>query len=304
MSTTRELDQICYNLQCRTPHRTGYYSAGPALDGTNCGFGKWCYGGVCTKKSSLPKPLEIVKGGWSEWKHERCISGCITNAKGYQIRRRVCDNPKPKNTFEGCEGNSFETVLCDDSTLCKKEMRKNIIDYASKRCQIFSMSLPEIDEEGKGLQAPHETNRLWMACAVFCRRKDTGSYYTPRVELNDIGVDAYFPDGTWCHSEGSQNYYCLQHHCLPENFQKGKMNTNIWNLGEDIPLSGNAPPFLKPMNEKLLQYLSLDENGRPLLTHINKNDINLFNEGDWDAKDYIEIPNSEQSQDNIIDNLI
>lgn len=55
-----------------------------------------------------------------------------------------------------------------------------------------------------------------MACAIFCKRKDTDMYYTPRIELNDLGTDPYFPDGTWCHNDGLINYYCLQHHCLPE----------------------------------------------------------------------------------------
>lgn len=57
-----------------------------------------------------------------------------------------------------------------------------------------------------------------MGCAIFCKRADSGSFYTPRIELNDLGVSPYFPDGTWCHREGSLNYYCLQHHCLPEVF--------------------------------------------------------------------------------------
>lgn len=55
-----------------------------------------------------------------------------------------------------------------------------------------------------------------MGCAVFCRRASGGGFYAPRVELNDAGKDPYFPDGTWCHNDGSQDYYCLQHHCLPE----------------------------------------------------------------------------------------
>lgn len=58
--------------------------------------------------------------------------------------------------------------------------------------------------------------RMWMGCAVFCRRASGGGFYAPRVELNDAGKDPYFPDGTWCHNDGSQDYYCLQHHCLPE----------------------------------------------------------------------------------------
>lgn len=34
---SQKLDQICHNLQCKTPHRSGFYHAGPALDGTVCG---------------------------------------------------------------------------------------------------------------------------------------------------------------------------------------------------------------------------------------------------------------------------
>lgn len=33
------LSGICQQLQCRTPHRSGYYFAGPALEGTDCGNG-------------------------------------------------------------------------------------------------------------------------------------------------------------------------------------------------------------------------------------------------------------------------
>lgn len=37
MSPNQQLSTICYNLQCKTPHRSGYYFAGPALEGTICG---------------------------------------------------------------------------------------------------------------------------------------------------------------------------------------------------------------------------------------------------------------------------
>lgn len=33
---------ICQNLQCKTPQRSGYYNAGPALEGTTCGQKKVC----------------------------------------------------------------------------------------------------------------------------------------------------------------------------------------------------------------------------------------------------------------------
>lgn len=31
------LQDICENLRCKTPHRSGFYFAGPALEGTECG---------------------------------------------------------------------------------------------------------------------------------------------------------------------------------------------------------------------------------------------------------------------------
>lgn len=39
---SQKLDQICHNLHCKTPHRSGFYYAGPALDGTTCGQKKVC----------------------------------------------------------------------------------------------------------------------------------------------------------------------------------------------------------------------------------------------------------------------
>lgn len=55
-----------------------------------------------------------------------------------------------------------------------------------------------------------------MGCSVFCRRKDTGSFYTPRLDVSNLRVDPYFPDGTWCHTADNDNYYCLNHVCTPE----------------------------------------------------------------------------------------
>lgn len=119
------------------------------------------------------------------------------------------------------------------------------------------------------------------------RRKDSGAYYTPRFDLNDLGIDPYFPDGTWCHADETQNFYCLQHHCLPENFEITKHN--IWELGEDIPGSWNAR--VNPLDEKIVKYLSIDENGRPLLTHLDSNELSEDNE-EWESKDYVDLPDN------------
>ena len=70
---------------------------------------------------------------------------------------------------------------------------------------------------GSGNQMIHDVEKPWIACTIFCRRKDMSIWYAPRQEMLDYNVDPYFPDGTWCHNEGGQNYYCRQHYCLPEN---------------------------------------------------------------------------------------
>ncbi|XP_067002114.1 A disintegrin and metalloproteinase with thrombospondin motifs adt-1-like [Anabrus simplex] len=293
------LQDICQNLRCRTPHRSGFYFAGPALEGTNCGNGKTCQGGECVA-SQRKKPVKVVKGGWSAWKTEACASGCIEKSKGYQHRSRTCDNPKPVNTEEGCEGQSFEVILCPDDKLCKKKKRKSAQDYATTACEQFSKLLPELDPKGSGLQAPHEEARMWMGCAVFCRRKDTGSYYTPRIELNDMGVDSYFPDGTWCHNDGKVNYYCLHHHCLPENYRLGK--SLPYSIG-DIPLSQNAPPRLLPLSDELMRYFSLGADGRPLLTTLKPGSTRPPPDEDWADKDYIDLPHADvfqQDEDNFM----
>lgn len=57
------------------------------------------------QKRPFVKPLEYVKGGWSDWMNGTCKSDCLMDALGHQRRRRKCNNPTPINTDEGCSGN-------------------------------------------------------------------------------------------------------------------------------------------------------------------------------------------------------
>ncbi|KAF7280146.1 hypothetical protein GWI33_006323 [Rhynchophorus ferrugineus] len=286
----QQQSEICYNLQCKTPHRSGYYHAGPALDGTPCGSGKYCYGGHCSTRQ-LPKPVKVVPGGWSNWKEGTCSSGCIKDSKGIQMSTRQCNNPVPVNTDQGCEGSNRQFSFCSDNKLCKSK-KEGPVDYASQKCKEFSTLLSELDPKGSGLQAPHEEARLWTSCAIFCKRKDSGVFYTPRIELNDLGVSPYFPDGTWCNRDNTgMDYYCIQHHCLPENFKFTKIQ--VPDL-DDLPFSQNAMPNKYPIPSKLKDYFSIGPNGRPLKTSIKISDIRPPAEEDWETKDYVELPTIEQ----------
>lgn len=56
------------------------------------------------------------------------------------------------------------------------------------------------------------------------------------VELNNMpGISTFFPDGTWCHNDGAQNYYCQNHECLPQSSRAGKSLTV--DTPNDDPLS-------------------------------------------------------------------
>lgn len=134
-----------------------------------------------------------------------------------------------------------------------------------------------------------------MLTSNYSRRNDTGAYYSPRFELNDLGADPYFPDGTWCHADETQNYYCLQHHCLPKNFEITKLN--FWDsISEDLPGSWNARPNVLPLDDKIIQYLSIDESGRPLLTHLDSNELPKESDEDWESKDYVDLPQQQRDE--------
>lgn len=262
-ATIVSLENACQALRCKTPHRTGYFYAGPALEGTLCGRGSECRGGEClsiaVKPPNLPKPPSNEADGKKEW----CKSGCIAGSKGIRTRRRQnC----PSCTEESPNDRPIE--LCEDDRICAGEKRLTVTDFAAKRCKFYAQSLPEIDRNGGGLQAPHETLRPWLACTVFCRRTDIASFYTPRIPLHELGLDPYFPDGTWCHrDQRDRNYFCLRHHCLPDDF---RFNDNY---------NKNSSPDYK-----------LDDHGQ---------DNDYLDR--WNDQDYLEIP---QNRDNSISLLM
>ena len=50
--------RICSEtIFCATPHKIGFYSSGPALEGTHCGDKSWCVDGVCQPWSESDKQI-------------------------------------------------------------------------------------------------------------------------------------------------------------------------------------------------------------------------------------------------------
>lgn len=218
----------------------------------------------------------------------------MQRSRGARIRRRFCeDRDRGGEAATSCKGSYYDVLLCNDEKLCGKK-RRAIGEFATLKCALFSEKLPELDGAAKGLQADHETDRPWMACAIFCRRKDVAAYYAPRVELNDLGLDPYLPDGTWCHAEEDRDYFCRQHHCLPENFLFEKKSPNKDYRYEEELGPQNAGNRLESVN-RLVKYLTSGPDGLPLLTSVSRDVTFPSSEDEWIDKDYIELPASEAS---------
>ncbi|XP_012230166.2 A disintegrin and metalloproteinase with thrombospondin motifs adt-2-like isoform X1 [Linepithema humile] len=212
----------CQNLHCETPHKNKSYFAKRALNGTHCALGKECRGGECVPVIEPPYIFKYCEDdNWSEWKEDSCKSSCLRKSKGIRVKRRFCEHRTHRTA--NCTGSYYDMVLCDDSLLCTEE-RWTIDEITITKCRKFSKFAKdanltvELSVNLPGRQYSHDAEEPWKACTIYCRKKTSSDYYAPRQEMLNIGVDTYFPDGTLCHKEDGQNYYCRQHHCLPENY--------------------------------------------------------------------------------------
>nr|XP_012216562.1 PREDICTED: A disintegrin and metalloproteinase with thrombospondin motifs 7-like [Linepithema humile] len=211
------LYDICQNLQCETPHKNTYHFTGPALAGTVCAHGKECRGGECVPIIEPPYIFKYCKDdNWSEWKENTCKSSCLPKSKGALVRRRFCKHETHRTA--NCIGPYYDVVLCDDSSLCS-EKRTTITEFTTMKCTEFSRTIFELETKPEW-QAPHEVDKPWIACTIHCVRKKHPSYDTAnlRFKMLDYDINPYFPDGTWCHEENGENYYCRQHYCLPQSY--------------------------------------------------------------------------------------
>ena len=194
--------------------------------GTQCALGKECREGECVPIIEPPYIFKYCKEDeWSEWKKDDCQNPCLTKSKGVIIKRRSCKRGSHKTS--SCVGPYYAIDLCDDSRICKN--RRTIEEFTNTKCTEFSKILKNINEmylhelkKKPGLQVPYNNKKPWTACTIFCEQKHipniSSRFYSPYEELLNIHGDPYFPDGTWCHYQDGQNYYCRHHYCLPENY--------------------------------------------------------------------------------------
>jgi a disintegrin and metalloproteinase with thrombospondin motifs 18 len=133
-----DLSQVCDNLHCRTPNKSGFFFAGPALQGTDCGNGKWCEGGSCqykkklttTTKASTSIQITTTMSSNINQNQGACQSECLQQGKGI---KKFTDNDSGKTKIQ----------VCDDEKVCKT--RKSVATFGTERCKEFSKNIKEID---------------------------------------------------------------------------------------------------------------------------------------------------------------
>merc|ERR1711976_447531 len=144
-------------------------------------------------------PHEVIN-----YDNERCESTCLPESKG--IRR---------SHYSLCEPSSDQ---------CQKSV--NITDMTSAMCQAWAHILPFLQSDGVGTQVKQDNAKgSWLPCSVFCQTK-SGSWYSPRRELDAYYLSASLPDGTLCYQNNDERYFCQDSLCLPIPENKELINGN------------------------------------------------------------------------------
>ncbi|KAL7296923.1 hypothetical protein TKK_0009364 [Trichogramma kaykai] len=190
-----ESENLCRALKCQSPYEKATFSAGPALDGTACQLDKECRAGDCLDK--------------------RPISSSVSNNESInELHNGICND------------------AADATMACKKRRRAE--KYAGERCRTHSRQGIAV----AGVQMRHESELPWRACMIFCKQtygqdsfgNDTlislldlqkgqaGCRHQRPRDSNGNEDAAYFPDGTWCHSDRNDrlDYFCKKRRCTPK----------------------------------------------------------------------------------------
>ncbi|KAL3848179.1 hypothetical protein ACJMK2_019053, partial [Sinanodonta woodiana] len=190
-------------------------------NGKYCDVGKVCSQGQCKNWSETALDVSlfiVVPGGWSSWQDwTPCSRTC---GRGVQFRRRLCDNPKPKNSAF-CPDGEFQAVLCN-TQLCSSDNASVLINQrAGEVCTglIASGALSAEHYNGSGTTYHYLD---YTVCEVRCY---TLGNYSATVSDQRYGL---MPDGTPCWSttfastfsetiggpwSRGLNTYCMQGYC-------------------------------------------------------------------------------------------
>ncbi|CAL8243896.1 unnamed protein product [Lota lota] len=196
-----DVDNVCSTLWC-TVGSTCHSKMDGAVDGTNCGEGKWCFRGECIPAGNRP---ESVNGGWSAWSEwTSCSRTC---GVGVLSAHRDCVNPVPKYGGRYCLGERRRYRTCN-KTPCLSELPS----FRDLQCGHFNT----MAYKGSFHKWVAVNNRDY-ACELHCR--PLNEHFSEKM------LDAV-ADGTRCSETNTSLDMCINGVCK--------------NVGCDFVIDSNA----------------------------------------------------------------
>ncbi|XP_019875502.2 A disintegrin and metalloproteinase with thrombospondin motifs 2 [Aethina tumida] len=198
-----DIVEPCYHLWCghsKSP-LVCKTKKGPPLEGTECGFGKWCVKGFCQEiqgdwSSKTPIMLNPQDGGWSDWSAwGTCSRSCNS---GVQFRSRKCDNPEPSYGGKACEGANEEWRVCNTGD-CPAPLQ----DFRAQQCKMLPRLYNFQLDRAKFTWLPYEIDDPDSKCKLSCMSLETKEIYLTEEPLTD---------GTRCSYDDPDNI-CVQGKC-------------------------------------------------------------------------------------------
>ncbi|KAK0136944.1 A disintegrin and metalloproteinase with thrombospondin motifs 7 [Merluccius polli] len=179
---------VCSTLWC-TVGTTCHSKMDGAVDGTNCGEGKWCFSGECVPTGHRP---ESVNGGWSAWSEwTSCSRTC---GMGVLSAHRDCVNPVPKYGGNYCLGERRRYRTCN-KTPCLSELPS----FRDLQCGHFN-TMAYKGSFHKWVAVNNRDN----ACELHCR--PLNEHFSEKM------LDAV-ADGTRCSEANASRDICINGVC-------------------------------------------------------------------------------------------
>ncbi|OWF36531.1 A disintegrin and metalloproteinase with thrombospondin motifs 18 [Mizuhopecten yessoensis] len=193
------------------------YKESTGISGNYCGEGSICFKGGCrTLAAAKLTGATVTAGGWSIWgQWSTCSRTCGT---GILNRRRICNNPRPKN-HAMCSGDEYEAELCNTTPCLGDSSVEGTLKTARASETCYSLVQYGIIDSANYKTTGTVFNSIRMGkCEVKC---DPQTGYTP-PSYTRYGL---MPDGSPCDEvlheldekdwprRPGYNDYCLEGYC-------------------------------------------------------------------------------------------
>ncbi|KAF5281477.1 hypothetical protein FQA39_LY17770 [Lamprigera yunnana] len=235
---------------------------GPPLEGTECGFDKWCINGYCETVDKRRFGIAPVlhnpqNGGWGKWRNwGACSRSCGTGA---QFRSRVCDNPSPSYGGNNCYGLSEDWKVCNIHS-CPEP----IADIRAQQCLNIIGFLNIRDRRANMTWLPHESEEEELKCQLICMSKETRELFVTGESLID---------GTPCSYESSTDI-CIQGRCQTlgcDRVLHSKAKENVCGIcqGHDSDCSSVKSVYEKRIKKVISRVGVIPRNSKNIVVEAN-----------------------------------